>query len=220
MRRICGGMVAENSAIWRVGGVFLQHRLDVVDEAHAQHLVGLVEHQAAQLATGPACRGSRWSMTRPGVPTTTCTPRLQRTELRRIALAAVDRQHVEAGQVGGVLLEGLGDLDREFARRRQHQRLRLASAPDRCAPGSAARTRRSCRCRSAPGRARRGLRAAAGWWRPGSARATRSRRRPARAAAARTARDRRNAGREGIRRSWRAFGCRFRPVEAPQFTCR
>jgi hypothetical protein len=35
---------------------------------------------------------------------------------------------VEAGDVVGVLLEGLGDLDRQFAGRRQHQRLRLARA--------------------------------------------------------------------------------------------
>jgi hypothetical protein len=39
------GMVAENSATWRSAGVFLQDALDVVDEAHAQHFVGFVEHQ-------------------------------------------------------------------------------------------------------------------------------------------------------------------------------
>jgi hypothetical protein len=48
----------------------------------------------------------------------------QRRQLRAVALAAVDRQHVEVLHVGGVALEGFGDLDRQFARRRQHQRLR------------------------------------------------------------------------------------------------
>jgi len=43
---------------------------------------------------------------------------------------------VEAGQVGGVFLEGFSDLDREFARRRQYQRLwfvlcRIDSREDR-----------------------------------------------------------------------------------------
>jgi hypothetical protein len=48
MRRISAGMVAENSATWRSAGSWLQHPLDVVDEAHAQHLVGLVQHQGLQ----------------------------------------------------------------------------------------------------------------------------------------------------------------------------
>src|SRR5690606_25148010 len=48
----------------------------------------------------------------------------QGIELRPVALSAVDRQYLEAGQVGGVALERLGDLDRQFARWRQHQRLR------------------------------------------------------------------------------------------------
>ena len=46
-------------------------------------------------------------------------------ELRAVTLAAVDRQHVEAGQLRRVALEGLGDLDRKLARRREHERLRL-----------------------------------------------------------------------------------------------
>jgi hypothetical protein len=47
IRRIGAGKVAENSAVWRSLGVFGDDRLDVVDEAHAQHLVGLVEHEGA-----------------------------------------------------------------------------------------------------------------------------------------------------------------------------
>ena len=47
MRRIGAGIVAENSATWRVGRRLLEDPLDVVDEAHLQHLVGFVEHDAA-----------------------------------------------------------------------------------------------------------------------------------------------------------------------------
>ena len=47
MRRIGAGSVAENSATWRRGRRLLEDPLDVVDEAHLQHLVGLVEHDAA-----------------------------------------------------------------------------------------------------------------------------------------------------------------------------
>jgi hypothetical protein len=50
---------------------------------------------------------------------------LERLQLRVIALSAVDRQHVETGQVHGIFLERLGDLDRQFAGRCEHQRLRL-----------------------------------------------------------------------------------------------
>ena len=51
---------------------------------------------------------------------------LQALELRGVALAAVDRQHVKARHLRGVLLEGLGHLDGELARGHEHQRLRGA----------------------------------------------------------------------------------------------
>ena len=72
-------------------------------------------------------------MTRPGRADDDLHAALQPAELRAVALAAVDRQHVEARQVRGVALERLGDLDRELARRRQHQRLRLGLALGRAA---------------------------------------------------------------------------------------
>ena len=104
---------------------FLQHGLDIVDEAHAQHFVGFVQHQrlefrqvqgaAVEMIDDPA-RGADHDM----------HAALQRLQLRVVALAAVDRQHVEAGNLVGVTLEGFGDLDREFAGGREHQHLRLA----------------------------------------------------------------------------------------------
>ena len=50
----------------------------------------------------------------------------QLAELDDHALAAVDGQHVEAGHLAGVTLEGLGNLDREFAGGSEHQHLRVA----------------------------------------------------------------------------------------------
>jgi hypothetical protein len=63
-------------------------------------------------------------MTRPGRADDDVGAARQRAQLHHHALAAVDRQDVEAGHVVGVLLQGFGDLDRQFARRRQDQGLR------------------------------------------------------------------------------------------------
>jgi hypothetical protein len=76
----------------------LQDALDVVDKAHAQHLVGFVQHQRLQLG----------QVERPLVQVVDHAARgadhhvhaaAQRRQLRTVALAAVDRQHVEAGDV-------------------------------------------------------------------------------------------------------------------------
>ena len=64
-------------------------------------------------------------MIRPGVPTTMWTPRRRALQLDAVPLAAVDREHVHALEVGGVLLERLADLERQLAGRRQDQGLRL-----------------------------------------------------------------------------------------------
>ena len=102
---------------------FLQHRLDVVDEAHPQHFVGFVQDQALQFGQvqGAAvevvdhpARGADHDL----------HAAAQGLQLRAVALAAVDRQHVEARDPGRVALERLGDLDGQLARGRQHQRLR------------------------------------------------------------------------------------------------
>ena len=41
--------VAEKSTVWRVAGVARRDRFDVVDEAHVEHAVGLVEDQHFEL---------------------------------------------------------------------------------------------------------------------------------------------------------------------------
>ena len=50
IRRICGGIVALNRASCLSLGRAGQDRLDVLGEAHVEHLVGLVEHDEPQLA--------------------------------------------------------------------------------------------------------------------------------------------------------------------------
>ena len=51
-----GEMVAENSAVWRLGRGRGQDRVEVLREAHVQHLVGLVEHDDLDLRRGAGCR--------------------------------------------------------------------------------------------------------------------------------------------------------------------
>ena len=119
---------------------------------------------------------SMWSSRRPGVATSTSTPRLQLERLRLHVDAAEDHRDAQLG-VLGVALDVGGDLVGQLARRREHQRahrvarrrhagvLVLAAS----AAAAAARTRRSCRCRSAPRPSRRGRPARSGSPWPGSA---------------------------------------------------
>ena len=48
----------------------------------------------------------------------------QAAQLHTVVLAAVDRQHMKAGQARGIGMEGFGNLDGQLAGRRQHQHLR------------------------------------------------------------------------------------------------
>ena len=143
-----------------VGGVG-EDRLDVLGEAHLQHLVGLVEHEVLELGQ---VEGALVEVVHDaaGRADDDVHAAAQRRQLHAVALSAVDRQHVHAAQVRGVLLERLADLQGELARGREHERLRRLLRHVEARRGSAARTRRSCRCRSGRGRRRRGPRAAVG----------------------------------------------------------
>ena len=46
---IGGGMVAENSSVWRLRRHCGDDPADVMDEAHVEHAVGLVEHEDLHL---------------------------------------------------------------------------------------------------------------------------------------------------------------------------
>ncbi len=102
-----------------------ENALDVLLEAHLEHLVGLVEHQVLevrevqcallQVVDDPAGGADDDLRTAP-----------QTGQLHAVSLAAVDRQDVQARDFGGVLAERLGHLQRELTRGGEDQRLRNA----------------------------------------------------------------------------------------------
>ncbi len=100
----------------------LENRLDIVNEAHAQHFVGFVEHQGLELAEVHGAPIEVVKQT-PGRTHHHVRAAAQAGQLTLHVLAAVDGQHVEAAHAGGVGLEGLGHLNCQFPRRAQHQRL-------------------------------------------------------------------------------------------------
>ncbi len=106
---------------------------DVVDEAHAQHLVGLVEHEqldrlerqraAAQVIEQPAGRADHDR----GLA--------QRVHLRRVGRAPVDGRDPD-GEALGEGAQGLGDLQRQLPGRRHDQGPRRGAAlPDELQQG-------------------------------------------------------------------------------------
>ena len=105
--------------VGRVG----EDRLDVLGEAHLQHLVGLVEHEVLEL------RQVERALVEvvhdaPGGADDDVHAAAQGRQLHAVALTAVDGQDVHAAHVRRVLLERLAHLQRELARRGQHERLR------------------------------------------------------------------------------------------------
>ena len=100
----------------------LDDPFDIIDEAHAQHFVGFVQYQSAQCGQvqltlahqvhDPARR------THDHLGATA-----QRADLGLIRRTAIDRQYMEFRHVLGVALARFGNLDRQFARRRQDQDL-------------------------------------------------------------------------------------------------
>ncbi len=153
-----------------------ENPLDVFDEAHPQHFVGFVEHDGLQRAEFQRAAAHVIHQA-PRRADDDVHAAFQLPQLHRVILTAVDRQHVESLQMTRVRLKRFGDLDREFPRRRQYEHLRFGRASGRAATAAAARTRRFCRCRSAPGRRRRDPPTDVEWWGSGSASAFRSRRR-------------------------------------------
>ena len=123
IRRIWAGMVAENSATCLSSGVSAR----IVSTSSAKPILSIssassrtrkrssreVERALLEVVHDPAGRADD------DVDAAT-----QGGELDAVPLAAVDRQDVHALHVRGVLLEGLGDLERELAGRRQDEGLR------------------------------------------------------------------------------------------------
>ena len=95
---------------------------DVVDEAHPQHLIGFVQHEAAK--TGGIERALAHVVHHPTggahhhIHTTT-----QGTDLRAEIRAAVHRQHFQVRMARGIGLERISHLHGQFTGRSQHQNL-------------------------------------------------------------------------------------------------
>ena len=123
-RRISGGMVAEKNSVWRIFGSSADDALDIGDEAHVEHAVGLVDDQdldvgqqdlaALEQIEQAARRGDQH-----------VDAAVELALLVGEAFAADQQRH---GQlvVLAVELEALGDLGRQLARRLEDQRARHA----------------------------------------------------------------------------------------------
>ena len=122
-RRICAGMVAENSATCLSSGVSAR----IVSTSSANPMLSIssassrtrnrssveVEGALLEVVHDPA-----------GGADDDVDAAAQRGQLDAVPLAAVDRQHLDAGRAGGVLLERLAHLERQLAGGGEHERLR------------------------------------------------------------------------------------------------
>ncbi len=111
--------------VWRPAGVSAQRASR--RRAGSPGRASRRPRRARRSATWPR---SRWpclarSISRPGVPTTTSTPLLQRLDLRLVGATAVDGEHADAARLAGPL-EVAGDLHGELAGRDDDEGLRLA----------------------------------------------------------------------------------------------
>ncbi len=124
----------------------LEDGLDVLDEAHVEHLVGLVEHEIAHVVERKAAaadvieQSSRRTDHHLDAPS-------QRGELPLHGLSAVQRKHADV-QVPTIAVHGFRDLDRELAGGRHDEGLNGGHPPiepgdeRQCERGSLARARR------------------------------------------------------------------------------
>ena len=104
------------------GGQLFEHPLHVVDEAHAEHLIGLIEHQGAQAREVEG--GLAHVVHHPaGSAHHDVHATAQLLNLVAKIGAAVDGQHLHAPQPGGVGGDRLGDLQGELAGGSEHQDL-------------------------------------------------------------------------------------------------
>ena len=119
-RRHGGGKQGGLAIAWRL----FQYPFDIVDETHPQHFVRFVQNQGFQLvefqgaATHVIHDPARRADYHMGAA-------VQLPQLGGVILAAVDRQHMKAFDVGSIALKSFRDLYRQFAGRRQYQDLRI-----------------------------------------------------------------------------------------------
>ena len=118
------GMVAEKSTVCRCAGACSR----IASMSSAKPMSSISSASSSTTVARPPSRSvprAMWSRARPGVATTTSTPRVQGPQLPADRLPAVDRQHPGA-QVLAVAVDRLGHLHRQLPGRHQHQRHRVA----------------------------------------------------------------------------------------------
>ena len=95
----------------------------VFDKAHAQHFVGFIQHQTAQVRE---VQGAAFQVVQQAAWGTHNDLRAlaQSAQLHVVTLAAVQGYHVDAVHVFGEIGHRFGNLNRQFAGRCQHQDLR------------------------------------------------------------------------------------------------
>ena len=108
-------------------GQRLENLVDILREAHVQHFVGLVEHDVRHLlqvgiATVLQVNQSAWRSH------DDLHPFPERPHLRLYRRTAVDGLHVNAIHVFREVAQVVGNLQTEFSRRREYQRLRIPTA--------------------------------------------------------------------------------------------
>ena len=100
-----------------------ENRLDIVDKAHTQHLVGLIQHQSGHFAQVETATAQMVQHTARGTHYYLSTA-LQSAELAANIGTAIDGQYMETLKMTGIALERFGHLDSQFTGRCQHQDLR------------------------------------------------------------------------------------------------
>ena len=101
----------------------LQNPLHIIDKTHAQHLIGLIEHQRLQIAQIE--RFAPHMIHHPARRTDhDMHAAFELAQLHIVTLAAVNRQHMKAFEVTGIGFECFRHLNRQLTRRRQHHQLR------------------------------------------------------------------------------------------------
>ncbi len=102
----------------------LQDPFHIINKAHTQHLIGLIQHQSLEAVQ---LQGATAHMVHhpPGSAHHHMGTTLKAAHLTAVVLTAINRQHMKALEIGRIGLKGLGHLNGQLPGGRQHQHLRV-----------------------------------------------------------------------------------------------
>ena len=124
--RISSAYVAENMRFWRCARQQLDDAPDRADEAHVEHAIRFVQHEALHAGADRAQRCSARSSRRPGVATSRSQP-LRSASICGLMLTPPNTTTVRRLHELAVRARALGNLCGELARGSEHQRARRAT---------------------------------------------------------------------------------------------